>query len=55
MKMYLINLIGTRCQLSGVAALKQCKQVLTFLQHLKKIILGYFVQIQTELPHLVVF
>jgi hypothetical protein len=39
---------------SGVAALKQCKQVLTntFIQ---KIIVCYFVQIQTELPHLVVF
>ena len=40
---------------SGIAALKQCKQVLTntFLQN--NFFLGYFVQIQTELPHLVVF
>jgi hypothetical protein len=40
---------------SGVAALKQRKQVLTntFLQ--KKNSFCYFVQIQTELPHLVVF
>ena len=40
---------------SGVAALKQCKQVLTntFLQN--KYFFGYVVQIQTELPHLVVF
>jgi hypothetical protein len=35
---------------SGIAALKQCKQVLTntFLQ--KNFFGGYFVQIQTELP-----